>query len=290
MKRDFKTDVENRMYKNRDEISSLIPYLYEGVHYALDLNADSLLRAYIVSAIIAYQERDNDVPFEDILASRNISDLSDQKSRSQAEVTRYAIIEGAYTTSQIAVNYNNWNFSSESGCLARHLFTLSMGRLYTSFKAAVSLLNSGFFVEVVPVFRLILEQLAWASYLLNETEDAKIPKNKVQTDIKYLKKVLNDDRFGKLYGYFSSEAHLEPSEINKYLEVNQEDNSIMIKDRSGKECEEDTASLLLLLEAYGKVVWRGMNHFGFPEVDKQYFKDWYDTHILLTEHLKCVLV
>lgn len=43
IKRDYKTDIENLMYKNSDEISSLIPYLYEGVHYALDLNAEPLL-------------------------------------------------------------------------------------------------------------------------------------------------------------------------------------------------------------------------------------------------------
>ena len=48
------------MYKNKDNISSLIPYLYEEVHYALDLNVEPLLRAYMVSAIIAYLEREND--------------------------------------------------------------------------------------------------------------------------------------------------------------------------------------------------------------------------------------
>lgn len=290
IKRDYKTDIENLMYKNSDEISSLIPYLYEGVHYALDLNAEPLLRAYMVSAIIAYLERENDdVVFEDILASRNLSDLSDSQSRSQVEIVRYVIVEEAYTTSRIMNNYNNWNFHNEKKNLARQLFALSMGRLYTSFKAAVSLLNSGFFVEVIPVFRLILEQLAWGSYLLKETDNAKIQKNQVQSDIKYLKEVLNDDRFGKIYGYFSSQAHLEPTEIGKYLKFDEENNSILIRDRSGKECEADTVSLLLLLEAYGKVVWAGMNHFEFPEVERDYFKDWYEVHILLIKNLKLVL-
>lgn len=118
IKRDYKTDIENLMYKNSDEISSLIPYLYEGVHYALDLNAEPLLRAYMVSAIIAYLERENDdVVFEDILASRNLSDLSDSQSRSQVEIVRYVIVEEAYTTSRIMNNYNNWNFHNEKKIL-----------------------------------------------------------------------------------------------------------------------------------------------------------------------------
>lgn len=289
IKRDYKTDVQNLMYKNSDEISSLIPYLYEGVHYALDLNADPLLRAYIVSSIIAYLERKNDIPFEEILASRNLSDLSDQKSRSQVEVVRYVIIEEAYATSQIIKNYNNWNFNDKETNLARHLFMLSMQRLYTSFKATVSLLNSGFFVEVVPLFRLILEQLAWGSYLLSEPDDTKIKNNRVQSDIGYLKTVLNDARFGEIYGYFSSGAHLEPREIGKYLKINEEEDSVWVKDRSGQECEAVTEDLLLLLDAYGKVVWAGMEYFGFPEVERGYFEDWYGVHVLLVGNLKGVL-
>lgn len=289
MKRDYKTDVENRMYKDKDKISSLIPYLYEGVPYALDLNAEPLLRAYIVSAIIAYQERNNNIAFEDILASRDIADLSDENSRSQFEVIRYIVVEEAYTTSRIVANYHTWNFSSESNGLARQLFTASMTRLYTSFKAAVSLLNNGFFVEVAPVFRLILEQLAWGCYLLHETDEVKISENKVHENIGYLKKTLNDDRFGKLYGYLSDEAHLKPKEIGKYLEVKEEENSIGIKDRSGKACKEETTRLFLLLEAYGRVVWAGMNHFGFPEVDESYFRDWYETQDMLGKYLKIAL-
>lgn len=289
MKHDFETDVKNQMYKNKDEISSLIPYLYRGVPYALDLNADPLLRAYIASAITAYQERNNDVLFEDILSSINLSDLSDQKSRSQFEIAWYIIVEGAYTTSQVMINYNKWNFDKEEKSLARHLFTLSMGRLHTSFKAAASFLNSGFFVEVVPVFRLILEQLAWGSYLLEETDETKILKNKVQSDIKYLKTVLNNEKFGQLYGYLSREAHLEPSAIQKYLDINIEEKSIEIIDRSGEKSKEDTTSLALLLEAFDKVVWEGMNRFGFQKVDKQYFEDWHKSHMLLTKSLKCVL-
>lgn len=289
MKRDFKTDVENRMYKNKDEISSLIPYLYEGVAYALDLNAEPLLRAYIVSAIIAYQERNHNVAFEDILTSRDLADLSDENSRSQIEIIRYIVVEEAYTTAQIVANYHSWNFGNENKGLARQLFTASMMRLYTSFKAAVSLLNNGFFVEVIPVFRLILEQLAWGCYLLDETDEAKISENKVHENIGYLKKALNDDRFGRLYGYLSDEAHLKPKEIGKYLEVKEGENSIGIRDRSGKECREETTRLLLLLEAYGQVVWIGMNHFGFPEVEESYFRDWYETQNTLEECLKMAL-
>ena len=62
-------------------------------------------------------------------------------------------------------NYDSWIFHNGENDYTRKLFTVSMGRLYTSFKAAVSLLDNGFFIEVTPVFRLILEQLAWGLFV-----------------------------------------------------------------------------------------------------------------------------
>ena len=287
--RDFKTDVENKIYKNKDAISSMIPYKYEGVHYALDLTAEPLLRSYIISAIIAYHERDNKILFEDILAARNLDDVSDDKSTSSTEQVRNIIIEDSYMTSQIAKNYHEWAFNNNNELVkvTEPLFILAMMRLYTSFKASVLLLNSGFFLEVNPVFRMILEQLAWAAYLLQEKDVNKIKDNRVQHNINNLKTLLNDKRLGELYGYLSGKSHLEPTEINSYTEINNQ--TVIIKDRSGKTSEEITVILFYLLEAYAKIVWSGINQFGLSNDYKQYFEDWHMCHLALMEYLRKIL-
>ncbi|MBQ7578672.1 MAG: hypothetical protein IJT21_10460 [Synergistaceae bacterium] len=292
MHRDFKADLENKMYKNKDAISSMIPYEYEGVHYALDLNAGPLLRSYILSAVIAYHERDNKILFEDILATRNLDDVSDDKSTSSHEQVRNFIIEDSYMTSQIAKNYHEWDNNIHDDELSKtteQLFTLAMTRLYTSFKAAVILLNNGFFLEVNPVFRMILEQLGWAAYLLQEKNIDNIKKNRVQHNINHLKTLLNDKRLGELYGYLSGKSHLEPSEINSYAAVNNDNQTVMIRDRSGKISEEITVILFSLLESYAKIVWLGLKHFGFRNVERQYFEDWYNCHLLLIKYLRKIL-
>ena len=263
MKRDFKSDVEKGIYTNNDNIASLIPYLLEGTAYSLQIDAKPLLRKYIAAAIFKY--RDKEVPYENILNGIDILGYSDENSCSQ--FGRYYEDNGE----------NN---------LMKQLFVLSLGRLSTSFKSAALLLNNGFFVEVISIFRLIIEQLAWGCYLMTEKDESKIEKNRTQSNIKYLKDQLGED-YGTLYGYLSSEAHLEPKEISKYLHRNE--NTIAVRDRSGKECEEDTGTLLILLQAYGEVIWQGMNYFGISEDDMPYYQDWYNLHKCCIASMKAVL-
>jgi len=142
---------------------------------------------------------------------------------------------------------------------------------YTSFKAATLLLNNGFFVEVVFILRLIIEQLAWGSFLLVEEDEEKIRKNRTQSNVGYLKEQLGEN-YGILYGYLSSEAHLEPKEIEKYLRKDEEE-QIAVRDRSGKECEGETNTLLVLLDGYCELLWKGMNHFGIMEEEIEYYTD-----------------
>ena len=70
-KRDFKTDKENRVYANPESISSLKPFQTDGTFYALDLNADPLLRAYFVAAILTYHDRDKGAKFDALKSLKN---------------------------------------------------------------------------------------------------------------------------------------------------------------------------------------------------------------------------
>ena len=281
MKRDFKSDVEKGIYTNNDNIASLIPYLLEGTAYSLQIDAKPLLRKYIAAAIFKY--RDKEVPYENILNGIDILGYSDENSCSQFEMVRHIIVDNAVMANKIIGSYYEDNGENN---LMKQLFVLSLGRLSTSFKSAALLLNNGFFVEVISIFRLIIEQLAWGCYLITEKDESKIEKNRTQSNIKYLKDQLGED-YGTLYGYLSSEAHLEPKEISKYLHRNE--NTIAVRDRSGKECEEDTGTLLILLQAYGEVIWQGMNYFGISEDDMPYYQDWYNLHKCCIASMKAVL-
>ncbi len=265
MRKDLKTDIESEKYKNNDNIASLIPYLLEGVGYSLQIDASPLLRKYIAAAIYKYKE-DND--FEDILENMDIEDFSDEKSYSRYEMVRHVIVDCAVRNTKIIDEYLKSSKVQKSN---KDLFFIALGRLSTSFKAATLLLNNGFFVEVVSILRLIIEQLAWGSFLLVEEDEDKIRKNRTQSNVGYLKEQLGEN-YGILYGYLSSEAHLEPKEIGKYLRKDEEE-QIAVRDRSGKECEGETNTLLVLLDGYCELLWKGMNHFGIMEEEIEYYTD-----------------
>ena len=265
MRKDLKTDIESEKYKNNDNIASLIPYLLEGVGYSLQIDASPLLRKYIAAAIYKYKE-DND--FEDILENMDVEDFSDEKSYSRYEMVRHVIVDCAVRNTKIIDEYLKSSKVQKSN---KDLFFIALGRLSTSFKAATLLLNNGFFVEVVSILRLIIEQLAWGSFLLVEEDEDKIRKNRTQSNVGYLKEQLGEN-YGILYGYLSSEAHLEPKEIGKYLRKDEEE-QIAVRDRSGKECEGETNTLLVLLDGYCELLWKGMNHFGIMEEEIEYYTD-----------------
>lgn len=281
MRKDLKTDIESEKYKNNDNIASLIPYLLEGVGYSLQIDASPLLRKYIAAAIYKYKE-DND--FEDILENMDIEDFSDEKSYSQYEMVRHVIVDCAVRNTKIIDEYLKSSKVQKSN---KDLFFVALGRLSTSFKAATLLLNNGFFVEVVSILRLIIEQLAWGSFLLVEEDEEKIRKNRIQSNVGYLKEQLGEN-YGILYGYLSSEAHLEPKEIGKYLRKDEEE-QIAVRDRSGKECEGETNTLLVLLDGYCELLWKGMNHFGIMEEEIEYYTDCHYLNKEIIISMKAVL-
>ena len=286
-KLDFMSDINEFRYKTKDPIASMIPYLLEGVSYALDINADPLLRKHIAAAIFTYKTGNS---FDEILTSIDDAGYSDENALSSYARIREMVINGSYMASQVIARYSQEHFEKQSviPTLAQTLFIVSMERLSTSFKASVLLLNSGFFVEVLPIFRLIYEQLAWGCYLVKvkETDEKKIMENHTQSDVRYLKDVMKNNDYGKLYSYFSKETHLEPDSINKYLYNDSENGQIGVKNRSGEKCNEATVILILLLKMFGDVIWSGMEQFGLSEAERMYFHEWFNTHFLLCKKLK----
>lgn len=279
MKRDFKKDIENGIYSNKDTIASLIPYSLDSITYALALDSSPILRKHIAAAIFKYENPDE--CYEDILNAIDVEKYSDENSYSPHDMVIHIIIAHATTSSLVLNNYNAWCLKETNG-LSQELFVAGMIRIVSSFQSAAILLRHGFYVEVMPIFRMILEQLAWGCYLIKETDESKISKNRTQSNTTYLKEILGND-FGRLYGHLSSEAHLEPSQIRKY--VHAEKDEIHIKVRSGKQCKDEVETLLLLLKAYGRVIYSGIEHFGIPDEFTSYYHDWSDFDKLQIHYL-----
>ena len=120
-----------------------------------------------------------------------------------------------------------------------------------------------------------------------EEDEEKIRKNRTQSNVGYLKEQLGEN-YGILYGYLSSEAHLEPKEIGKYLRKDEEE-QIAVRDRSGKECEGETNTLLVLLDGYCELLWKGMNHFGIMEEKIEYYTDCHCLNKEIVISMKAVL-
>lgn len=67
------------LYTNTDSISSLIPFRFHDINYLIDLKAEPLLRAYIISAIKAHLNRENGLKFDDLIKNIDLKDFSDDK-------------------------------------------------------------------------------------------------------------------------------------------------------------------------------------------------------------------
>lgn len=62
-----------------------------------------------------------------------------------------------------------------------------------------------------------------------------------------------------------------------------------MRDRSGKECEGETNTLLVLLDGYCELLWKGMNHFGIMEEEIEYYTDCHCLNKKIVISMKAVL-
>ena len=141
-----------------------------------------------------------------------------------------------------------------------------------------------------PILRLILEQLAWACFILKENDILMIQKSSPQNKIQYLKDLLPGEFgevCGKIYGLLSEETHMKATALSKYIDFN--GHFIKIKGRSGELSKQELSSLLGLLVIYGKVAWEGMLHYGFPKEDEDYYQMWNEHHVYLVKKVSSLL-
>lgn len=89
-------------------------------------------------------------------------------------------------------------------------------RLETTFRSIHSLISLGYYFESFAMIRLVLEQLAYA-YTAALVDIEKTDFQSPTKSISELKKFYS--KAGLLYGILSKKAHIDKSEIHKYIEI-----------------------------------------------------------------------
>ena len=260
--------IHNNQFFKRDKIADLQIYQLEGITYCLPINSTPELRRIFAAAIKSYRYNMN---FNDVLKDENIDDYQDDKYIDKDLVTCYMI---AYESDMLLNIINEfYHFLCQKNVdfhFGEITFFNTIARLRESFKSTLILCYRGLYVEMMPIMRLIYEQLCWACYSIDETDLEKINNNWKTKNTRYLKEKINPE-YGKLYSFLSSEAHMAPPEAGKYLTFNKRNNTIDVMGRSGIKAKEDIPVIIQLYQIYLEVFLYGIKHFS--QYDTSNFKE-----------------
>lgn len=279
--RDALEDLKNGKFSKRDEIADLQVYQVEGITYCLPINSSPELRKYFVAAILAYKYNKN---FEDILNFEDIEEYEDEKWVNGNLIVSFMIARGVDVLLNIIVDFHN-SLVKDGKELNYGEITYfnAMCRLRESFKSVLILRDRGLFIEMMPIMRLIYEQLCWACYSIDETDTEKINNNWKTKNTKYLKEKINPE-YGKLYSILSSESHMAPKETWKYIEIDKEKFIASVKGRSAKKASEDIPYIIMLYSIFLEVFEYGVKHF--TECDQKYYQELIDGQKSLVKEMR----
>jgi hypothetical protein len=148
---------------------------------------------------------------------------------------------------------------------------VTLNRLIASYQSVLILIRCGFHLETQVLFRLILEQLAYAYACKDLTEDEKIAKISPSGGISILKK--DYQLIGEFYGELSNAVHFKENGFNQILTKNKEKGGININIRSGKKSKIDFLPFFYLVVIY-------------IDICKKIYEKYSDDK---TDELKCLL-
>lgn len=123
-----------------------------------------------------------------------------------------------------------------------HISYITLGRLPATFQSAAILIKNGFHYETTCLFRVILEQIAYA-YQCSKSTPENIEKIKPHASITILKSLF--ETAGSMNGYFSNFIHHNKNIWNEFI-----DDEFYIISRSGKKSKSNIMFLAHLSEIY----------------------------------------
>lgn len=281
MKRDLLKDLENGKFNVEDPIANLVPYLLEDIPYAIPVNSSISLRKHIAAAIFKYHNPEES--FEEILDDLKDEEYDDEKSLGELDEIYKLICDSTDSTNILLQDLLNTLEKIKKLSLGQYLFLYAMSRLKESFKSAIILLRDGFFVEAIPVLRLIYEQLCWGCFVIDQKDEKYISKNSTTKNTKYLKKKINED-YGQLYSLLSSDAHLDPKVISKYIESG--GGIEKVRGRSAQKSKEEAHWIILLYQIFMEVLECSINEsFALGDEDREYYQSYISAQKLMCKQL-----
>ncbi|MCR8660176.1 hypothetical protein [Paenibacillus endoradicis] len=237
-----------------EEIYKLIPYSLFDIQYSLATNASPQLKRQIHLALLAYKK--NDYNYENV--TDYLDEILDIDFSNDEHTRRDYCIDGVVGLIIQVINTLKEKIEKQNEPYILVYFN-SMGRLRASFESSVVLLRYGYYIESSPVFRLIYEQIAWSHSIIGKDID-EINKTKVTGQIKILNELIPNSK--KLYGKYSAEAHLDPSEISSYFIENSENNGVGHRYRSGERSKIKYYDIFFLSTLYCKSIYKFFEHIG----------------------------
>lgn len=274
-------DLKNGKFSKRDEIADLEVYQLDGITYCLPINSTPKLRQYFATAILAYK---HDANFDEVLPFQNIEKYYDKEWIDGNLVVCFMLARGVDVLLNIITDFHNHLIETGTQLtFGEFAFFNTLARLRESFKSVLVLCNRGFFIEMMPIMRLIYEQLCWACYSIDETDYEKLNHNWKTKNTKYLKEKINPE-YGKLYSILSAESHMALPEMGKYLEIDESSMITTVKGRSAKKAKQDIPYIITLYRIFLEVFKYGVNHF--QECEKDYYIELIDGQFPLLKMMK----
>lgn len=277
----LKEDIKSGKFSKRDEIADLQVYQLEGITYCLPINSSPKLRQYFATAILAYK---NNAEFEEVLCSQDIKKYEDKEWISGDLIVNFLLARQCDMLLNIIVDlYDSLVKSGEELSIGEIAYFNTLTRLRESFKSVLILCDRGFFVEMMPIMRLIYEQLCWACYSIDETDIEKLNDNWKTKNTRYLKEKINLE-YGRLYSFLSNEAHMAPPEMGKYLKIDEKNIAASVMGRSAKKAKEDITYIIMLYHIFLQVFEYGVKHFS--KCEQKYYQEFINDQILLVQVMK----
>lgn len=274
-------DINNGKFSKRDEIADLQVYQLEGITYCLPINSSPKLRQYFATAILAYK---HGADFEEVLCFQDIKKYQDKDWVDGDLVVCFMLARGVDVLLNIITDfYNSLIKKGRKLHMGEIAYFNAMTRLRESFKSVLILCDRGFFIEMMPIMRLIYEQLCWACYAIDEQDYENLNQNWKTKNTRYLKEKINPE-YGKLYSVLSAESHMAIPEMGKYLEIDENNMVASVKGRSAIRAKEDIPYIILLYQIFIEVFEFGIKHFS--ECEKEYYQELVDGQISLIQLMK----
>lgn len=277
-------DIKNGKFDKRDEIADLQVYQLEGITYCLPINSSPKLRQYFATAILAYK---HEADFEEVLCFQDIKKYQDKDWIDKDLVVHFMLARAVDVLLNIITDfYSSLRKKGKKLNIGEITYFNAMSRLRESFKSVLILCDRGFFIEMMPIMRLIYEQLCWACYSIDESDSEKLNQNWKTKNTRYLKEKINSE-YGKLYSLLSAESHMAIPEMGKYLEFDESNMSIVVKGRSAIRSKKDISYIILLYQIYLEVFEYGIKHF--EDCEREYYQELIDEQAILLQMMKDVL-